>query len=127
MWEGVAIDKLTLFSAKVLPEPGRYGDGDGLYPLISPSGSKSWVRRIVIDGRHRNIGFGSCPVVRLDQARWRPPIALPSPRGGTPCPKGRPIEAARIPVPSVPTFAQAAARVIEIRRPALSNPIHTAQ
>ena len=39
-------------------------------------------------------------------------------------------EAARNPVPSVPsvpTFAEAAARVIEIRRPAWSNPKHAAQ
>ena len=36
-------------------------------------------------------------------------------------------EAARNPVPSVPTFAEAAARVIEIRRPAWSNPKNAAQ
>ncbi len=36
-------------------------------------------------------------------------------------------EAARNPVPSVPTFAEAASRVIEFRRPAWSNPKHAAQ
>ena len=36
-------------------------------------------------------------------------------------------EAAHKPVPSVPTFAEAAARVIELRRPTCSNPKHAAQ
>ena len=50
--------KLTALSAKTLSKPGRHGDGDGLYLNVSPAGSKSWVQRIVIHGRRRDIGLG---------------------------------------------------------------------
>ena len=42
--------KLTALLAKTLSKPGRHGDG-GPYPNVAPSGRKSWVQRIVIDGR----------------------------------------------------------------------------
>ena len=39
--------KLTALSVKALGEPGRHGDGDGLYLHVAPSGTKFWVQRIV--------------------------------------------------------------------------------
>ena len=39
--------KLTALAAKALSKPGRHGDGDGLYLNVAPSGSKSWIQRIV--------------------------------------------------------------------------------
>ena len=50
-----------LFSACVSsnPEPGKYGDGNGLMLLVEPSGSKRWIQRLVIIGRRRDIGHGS--------------------------------------------------------------------
>ena len=59
--------KLTALSAKTLSKPGRHGDG--LYLNIAPSGSKSWVQRIVVDGRRRDIGLGPYPAVSLTRAR----------------------------------------------------------
>ena len=50
--------KLTALAARALSKPGRHGDGDGLYLNVAPSGSKSWVQRIVVDGRRRDIGLG---------------------------------------------------------------------
>ena len=61
--------KLTVLSAKALNAPGRHGDGDGLYLNIAPSGTKSWVQRIVIDRRRRDIGLGSYNAVSLARAR----------------------------------------------------------
>ena len=61
--------KLTALSAKTLSKPGRHGDGDGLYLNVSPAGSKSWVQRIVILGRRRDIGLGPYPAVSLARAR----------------------------------------------------------
>ena len=47
---------------------------------------------------------------------------------GTPLSEKREArDAARQPAPSVPTFAEAANRVIELRRPTWSNPKHAAQ
>ncbi len=40
-------------------KPGRHADGKGLYLLVKPSGSKSWVLRAQVDGRRRDFGLGS--------------------------------------------------------------------
>ncbi len=40
-------------------KPGRHGDGDSLYLLVSPTGAKSWVLRIQSDGQRRDIGLGT--------------------------------------------------------------------
>ena len=120
---------LTAFKANALSKPGRYGDGDGLYLNVAPSGSKSWVQRIVVDGRRRDIGLGPYPAVSLARARsiahdnrtavaeGRDPVAE----------KLESREMARRPALSIPTFAEAAAHVIELRRPTWSNPKHAAQ
>ena len=118
--------KLTALSAKTLSKPGRHGDSDGLCLNIAPSGSKSWVQRIVIDGRRRDIGLGPYPAVSLARAREiahdnRSAIA----QGRDPIAEKR--EAGLRRAPSIPTFAEAAARVIELRRPTWSNARHAAQ
>ncbi len=48
---------------------GRHCDGNGLYLDVQQSGSRSWIQRIVIRGRRREIGLGGFPVVPLDDAR----------------------------------------------------------
>ena len=53
--------RLTALAARALSRPGRHGDGDGLYLNIAPSGSKSWVQRIVVDGRRRGHRPGALP------------------------------------------------------------------
>ena len=63
--------RLTAARVKTLSEPGRYGDGDGLYLNVAPGGSKSWVQRITIEGRRRDMGLGGYPAVSLAQARRR--------------------------------------------------------
>ena len=121
--------KLTDLSVKALSKPGRHRDGDGLYLYVAPSGTKSWVQRIVINEKRRDIGLGSYPTVRLAQARSlasdnRSAVS----EGRDPLGEKRQAKGlARIPTPSVPTFAEAAARVIELRRPVWSNPKHAAQ
>lgn len=36
-------------------KPGRHGDGGGLYLLVKPSGARSWVLRVQVDGRRRDM------------------------------------------------------------------------
>ena len=121
--------KLTALSAKTLSKPGRHGDGDGLYLNVSPSGSESWVQRIVVHGRRRDIGLGPYPAVSLASARDiardnRSAIS----QGRDPVAEKREARQAGLrSAPSIPTFAEAAARVIELRRPTWSNARHTAQ
>ena len=50
--------------------PGRYADNaHGLYFNVKDSGARSWVQRLVIDGRRRTFGLGPYPVVTLREAR----------------------------------------------------------
>lgn len=49
--------KLTDLKAKSAAA-GRHGDGDGLYLVVKPAGSRSWVLRVMHDGRAREIGLG---------------------------------------------------------------------
>ncbi len=121
--------KLTVLSAKALNAPGRHGDAEGLYLNIAPSGTKSWVQRIVVDGRRRDIGLGSYNAVSLARAREiahanRTAVA----EGRDPVLRKREArEAARSSSPSIPTFEHVASQVIELRRPTWSNPKHAAQ
>ena len=39
--------------------PGRHSDGRGLYLLVKPTGTKSWVLRVQHNGHRRDIGLGS--------------------------------------------------------------------
>ncbi|MCU9846721.1 site-specific integrase [Defluviimonas sp. WL0024] len=52
-------------------EPGKYHDGGGigLYLRVDPNGARFWVQRITIQGRRREIGLGSPPIVSLATAR----------------------------------------------------------
>ena len=50
-------------------QPGMYGDGGTLYLKVAPGGSKSWIQRVTIDGRRRDIGLGGYPLVTLARAR----------------------------------------------------------
>ena len=123
------MDKLNALSAKTLSKPGRHRAGDGLYLNVSPSGSKSWVQRIVIHGRRRDIGLGPYPAVSLADARDmardnRSAVA----QGRDPVAEKREARQTGLgSAPSIPTFSEAAARVIELRRPTWSNPRHAAQ
>lgn len=49
---------LTVKEAKNA-KPGRHSDGSGLYLLVKPSGSKSWVLRVQYGGERRDFGLGS--------------------------------------------------------------------
>ncbi|GBR52561.1 hypothetical protein GCM10007872_27940 [Gluconobacter sphaericus NBRC 12467] len=54
--------RLSATSVKATKESGRYGDGDGLYLVVTPSGSKSWVCRVQKNGKRRDIALGSGPI-----------------------------------------------------------------
>jgi integrase len=62
--------KLTALGVKNA-KPGRHGDGDGLYLLVSKSGAKSWMIRIQRDGKRRDIGLGSLSALSLAEARTK--------------------------------------------------------
>ena len=98
--------------------PGRHCDGQGLYLFVQPSGTRSWVQRIVIRGYRREIGLGSAQLVPLTEAREKARANRKLAReGGDPLAEKRRAE-------STPTFAEAAARVLEQKRAGWRNSRH---
>lgn len=60
--------KLTVVGARNA-KPGRHADGGGLYLLVKPSGSRSWLLRVQVAGQRRDIGLGSVSDLTLQEAR----------------------------------------------------------
>ena len=61
--------KLTKAKITKLKKRGLYGDGGGLYLQVAKGGSKSWIQRIVVNGKRRNLGLGGYPLISLTEAR----------------------------------------------------------
>ncbi|MHC2672753.1 integrase [Bradyrhizobium diazoefficiens] len=62
---------LTTRQVAKLCEPGRYGDGRGLYLQVTPTGARSWLLRYESGGRERAMGLGPADDFTLDEARER--------------------------------------------------------
>ncbi len=60
---------LTELEVKSLTTPGRYSDGNSLYLKVSESNRKSWLCRYRVEGKQREAGLGSYPLVSLKEAR----------------------------------------------------------
>jgi integrase len=61
--------KLTALKVKNA-KPGRHGDGEGLYLLVSGTGAKSWLLRVKVKGGKRHdVGLGSASLLSLEEAR----------------------------------------------------------
>ena len=98
--------------------PGRHADGNGLYLFVQPSGTRSWIQRLLVRGRRRELGLGSLVLVPLAEAREKALVNRKLARqGGDPLWEKRRTQA-------VPTFAEAAARVLEQKRAGWRNPRH---
>ena len=101
--------------------PGRYTDGLGLYLVVEPSGSRRWEQRIVIRGKRRTLGLGGYPLVPLAEARAKALENKTLARTGV-----DPLAAKRK-AAGIPTFAEAATIVFELRRPAWRSARHSEQ
>ena len=109
---------LAATRAKALKEPGRYSDGGGLHLYVSKAGRKSWVLRITVDGRRRDIGLGGFPAVSLASAREK------AADHRTAVAEGRDPLAEKH-APALPTFGEAACAVHEANKPRWRNGRHT--
>ena len=90
--------------------PGRHADGNGLYLFVQPSGTRSWIQRLVVRGRRRELGLGSLALVPLAEAREKALVNRKLAReGGDPLAEKRRTE-------GIPSFAEAAMRVLEQKR-----------
>ncbi|WP_293942888.1 site-specific integrase [Sphingomonas sp.] len=59
---------LTALKVKTA-KAGRHGDGAGLYLLVSETGARSWVLRVQVGGKRRDIGLGALSDATLEEAR----------------------------------------------------------
>ena len=64
-------NQLTVSFVRGVTRPGKYGDGYGLMLVVQPTGSKSWIQRLVVHGKRRDLGLGPLDRVSLAQARKR--------------------------------------------------------
>ena len=110
---------LSATRAKALKNPGRYADGGGLHLYVSKAGRKSWVQRITIDGRRRDIGLGGFLSVSLAHAREKAADNRAAVAGGR-----DPLAEKRL--PATPTFKEAARAVHEANKPRWRNGKHIA-
>ena len=109
---------LSAAFVRAVGEAGRYCDGHGLYLQVDPSGNRRWIQRLLIGGRRSELGLGGFPLVSLKEARTQ---AFANRRiaraGGDPLADKRRAKGA-------PTFAEAAAAVVEQKRSGWRNPKH---
>ena len=109
--------RLTSAKVKTITKPGMHGDGNGLYLNVTSSGSRSWIQRMMIGGRRRELGLGGYPATGLAEARA---LALANKAF---------VRAGRDPVAerrrsNVPTFREAARRVYDANLPRWRNGKH---
>jgi len=113
--------KLSATAVKAATRPGRIGDGDGLYLLVKPSGSKSWMVRVQKHGNRRDFGVGSAKKVPLAVARERArEIRTWVEIGLDPLFERRKAQ-------GIPTFREATAKVLAQHRKTWRNEKHEKQ
>ena len=81
-----------------------------MYLFVQPSGTRSWIQRLVVRGRRRELGLGSLALISLSEAREKALANRKLARhGGDPLAEKRRAE-------GIPTFAESAMRVLEQKR-----------
>lgn len=122
---------LSALEVSRLKKPGMHfvGEVPGLALNVSPSGAKSWVLRVSVGARRRDIGLGGYPAVSLAAARQKARAARDSIRQGVDPVEAK--EAARSAMKArqaaAKTFDQCVAAFIETKEAEWSNAKHAAQ
>lgn len=113
--------KLSATGVKAASRPGRIGDGDGLFLIVQPGGTKSWVCRVQKNGNRRDFGLGSASKVTLAQARDRArEIRTWMELGLDPLFERKKAQ-------GIPTFKEATAKVLAAHRKSWRNEKHEGQ
>lgn len=101
-----ALSGRTVQTVKATGKVQRLADGGGLYLVVAPGGSKSWVLRTLVKGKRCDLGLGSATLVTLLEARNEALRLRKIARAG-----GDPMAERRQERRMVPTFKEAAQRV----------------
>lgn len=113
--------KLSATAVKAASRPGRLGDGDGLFLVVKPNGNKNWLCRVQKHGNRRDFGLGSASKVSLALARERSrEIRTWMEMGLDPLFERRKVL-------GIPTFREAAAKVLAAHKKTWRNEKHEGQ
>ena len=125
------IHELSALEVRRKATPGLHfvGGVPGLALQVLPTGGRTWILRVVIAGRRRDMGLGGFPEVGLAQARAKAAELRDQIRAGrNPLAEVQAARSAlRAQALSTMTFRQASEKYIETHRPSWSNPKHAAQ
>lgn len=128
---GKKADTVGALEVSRIKEPGFHfvGEVSGLALQVTPSGARSWILRIMVGGKRRDMGLGGYPDVTLAQARDAARTARAKVKGGVdPIEDGRAarsaLKAANL---AAKTFKQCATAYIVAQRPSWANAKHAAQ
>ena len=123
--------ELSALEVKRLTKPGFHSVGgvSGLALYVKPTGARSWVLRVVIGGKRRDIGLGPYPEVSLADAREGARKIKAKARDGADPLAERRAAAARLRAEQNDgmTFDQCAAAYIKAHREGWKSPKHAAQ
>ena len=119
-------NQLSAAFVRAVPGHGVYSDGNGLTLRVDKWG-KLWVQRVSINGKRHNMGLSSYRLVSLAEARDNALANAQTIRHGR-----NPVleqhqareESRRL---DKPTFAVAAEKMINLKRPTWRNAKHSAQ
>ena len=113
---------LSALFVRQVRKTGRHADGNALYLLVDPNGSKRWMLRTVVQGRRRDIGLGSARLVSLAEAREKAVAYRKVAREG-----GDPMADRKRDTAVALTFAECARHVHAAHAPGWRNPKHSSQ
>lgn len=115
-------DRLTATFIRQVKSPGRYGDGNGLYLIVDPSGASRWMLRVQSNKQRHDVGLGSTKLVTLAEARDSAHEVRRRARQGL-----HPVAARRGDRAGVPTFEAVSRSVHAAHLKTWRNGKHTAQ
>lgn len=127
--------EMTALDVRRLKHPGAGGNllvavggVSGLGLLLAPTGGRSWLLRIMVGGKRREIGLGGFPDVSLASARERAREARDAIREGRdPVEERRASKAALVAAQGRMTFGQAVEKFLEVRLGDYRNKKHRDQ
>jgi hypothetical protein len=64
----MSLNDTSIRNAKPCTKPFKMADGQGLYLLVKPNGSKLWYLKYHYAGKEKKLAFGAYPTVSLAQA-----------------------------------------------------------
>jgi integrase len=124
---------LSVKQVAQLTEPGRYGDGRGLYLQVTPAGVRSWLLRYERNGKERAMGLGPVTDFTLEEARERARKARQLLKDGIDPIDTRKAERAKLATEAAlaaaasATFAECAEQYYRFHSPKWANVKHAAQ